>query len=139
MWFQFMGRHTTGNGSTRLRFNYDEGSHYAKRKQNNGTGTPQDQVNQTSIDDGYSQSQAEFMNGYICNIGGLDKTVIINGAKSDTAGANDIVRIETYGKWQGTGTQTASVNTHVPITSIQVDSSSASFHADSILKVWGAN
>jgi hypothetical protein len=139
LWFQFMGRHTTGNGSTRVRFNYDEGSHYAKRTQINGTGTPADSVNQTSIDDGASQSQAEFMNGYICNIGGLDKTVIINGAKSDTAGANDIVRIETYGKWQGTGTQTASVNTHVPITSIQIDSSYAPFHADSILKVWGAN
>ena len=39
----------------------------------------------------------------------------------------------------GTGTQTASVNTHIPITSIQIDSSYAPFHADSILKVWGAN
>ena len=139
LWFQFMGRHTSGNGSTRLRFNYDEGSDYAKRSQHNGTGTPQDRVNQTSIDDGGSQSQAEFMNGFICNIGGIDKLVLLNQAKSDVAGANDIVRIADYGKWQGTGALTNKVETHTPITSIQVDSSSAAFHADSILKVWGAD
>ena len=142
LWFQFMGRHTTGNGSTRVRFNYDEGSHYARRTQHKGDWTT-DGVNQTSIDDSFSQSQAEFMNGYIHNVSGFDKTVIINGAKSDTAGATTVGRIATYGKWQGYGTQAAqgdtAKGTHVPITSIQIDSSYAPFHADSILKVWGAN
>jgi hypothetical protein len=131
LWIQAMVK-GTGNSTSFMRFNGDQGSNYTTRYSNDGgaDGT------YTSLTSGFewitsSTPNPAFFNMFIINNASTEKLAIHHCVHNNTSGSSNVPsRFETVQKWTNTSNQ---------ITSIQLDRGSTGAHTNTIIKVWGAD
>ena len=116
--------------ATRLVFNSDTGTNYARRLSNNGgadsTGTSESNINLHQ-----ASSVPIFTNIFIINNQSNENLVMTHSVVQNTAGsANAPTRHEVVGKWANTSNQ---------ITDIELNVSTGNLSTSSIMKVWGAD
>ena len=126
LWVQIQVKGNSGNQFL-VRFNSDSSNSYSDRYSTNG-GADGTTVNYNCVNI-MDPSTPTFFNWFILNDSSLEKLIMSNALRQQTAGAgNSVTRNQYAGKWTNTSSQ---------ITNI---SSTGSLHThDGIIKVWGAD
>ena len=131
LWVQAYLKHTGSDPNPLFRVNGDTGNNYASRQSINGGA----ENVEASIDHfdiyGTTASSSGFINMFIINNSANEKLVIAHHILQNTAGAgNAPTRGEHVIKWANTSSQ---------ITSIACTTTSNTFDAGSIIKIWGSD
>ena len=131
LWVQVYLKHTGSNPNPLFRVNGDTGSNYASRQSiDDGAEDVEASIDHFDIY-GTTASSSGFINMFIINNSANEKLVIAHHILQNTAGAgNAPTRGEHVIKWANTSSQ---------ITSIACTTTSNTFGAGSIIKIWGSN
>jgi len=128
----FFGYKSGGSGDSKLRWNGDTGSNYARR-QNTSSGSDTTGTSQSHHDNmvGDGGSSHFFATADVINVAGREKLVIIEAVNSATGAGNAPTTRESVVKW---------VNTADQITSCELSISGGdTYNTGSTITVWGAD